>query len=52
MHRILQVEMCGQSCQVIGTMVHVVAGARLARPAMATPVMRDHTIAVAQEEHI
>jgi hypothetical protein len=33
MHRILQVEMCGQSCQVIGIMVHVVAVARLARPA-------------------
>jgi hypothetical protein len=45
-----QVEMCGQSCQVIGIMVHVVAVARLARPAVATPVMRDHTMAVAQEE--
>ena len=36
--------------QVIGIMVHVVAVALLARPAVATPVMRDHTMAVAQEE--
>src|SRR5580698_8767300 len=50
MHCILQVEMRGQGCQVIGIMVHVMAAAGLARPPMTAPVMRNHAITMAQKE--
>ena len=50
MHRLLEVEMCSQRCQVIGIMIHVMAVARLGGTAMSTPVVGDDTIAVLEEE--
>ena len=46
----LQVEMGGQSGQVIGVVVHVVTVARLRRAAMPASVMGNHAVAMAQEE--
>ncbi len=51
MHRALQVEVLDHSQQVVGIVVHVVAVRDLGRAAMATAVMRDHPIAVIEEEH-
>src|SRR5919106_6712801 len=50
MNGILQIQMCGQSCQVVGIMVHVVAFAGLGRAAMTAPVVGDHTKTLAEEE--
>ena len=50
MDRVLEVEMRGHRREVVGVMIHVMAAAGLGRPAMAAPVMRDHAIAVAEEE--
>ena len=50
MDHILQVEMLGHRRQIVGIMVHVMAVACLRRAAMPASVMRDHTIALAQEE--
>src|SRR5262245_15754344 len=49
-YSILQVQMCGQSCEVVGIMIHVVAVGRLGRAAMTAPVMGDHTKTLAEEE--
>ena len=49
-NRIMQVEMRCQRSQVVGIMVHVVAIAGLRRAAVSTPVVRDHPVAVLQEE--
>src|ERR1700681_1251933 len=46
----LQIEMRRQGRKVVGIMIHVMAVAGLAGPAMAAAVMGDDPIAVAQEE--
>src|SRR5258708_30021693 len=50
MDGIFQVKMRRKSGQVVGVMVHVVAVGGLGGTAMATAVMRDHPIAMMQEE--
>src|SRR5664280_2033355 len=51
--RVFEIERFDESRQVIGVGIHVVAGPRLARAAMATTVMGDRAIAVGcQEEHL
>jgi hypothetical protein len=42
--------MCGQSCQVIGVVVHVVTTAGLRGAAVPSPVMGDDSAAMAQEK--
>src|SRR5437870_10627621 len=42
--------MRGQSCKVVGVMIHVVAVARLCGPAVAASIMRDDAIAVIEEK--
>src|SRR5207247_10969907 len=42
--------MRGQSCKVVGVMIHVVAVARLCGPAVAASVVGDDAIAVFEEE--
>ncbi len=49
-NRVLQIEMRRDRGQIIGIMIHVVAFAGLAGPAMAAAVMGDHPIAVIEEE--
>src|SRR5439155_10915668 len=51
MYRILQVEMRGHRCEIVGIVVHVVPVAGLRRPAVTAPVMRDDTVAASHEEH-
>src|ERR1700730_16437579 len=48
---VLQIEMRGQSRQVICIVVHVVAFAWLGGPAMPAPIMGNDAIAVIEEEH-
>jgi hypothetical protein len=43
--------MVGQGGEIVGIMIHVVAGPRLARAAVAAAVMGDDPEAVVQEEH-
>jgi len=50
MHRILEVEMCGQCREVVGVMIHVMAAVGLGGAAMAAPVVGDHAEALAEEE--
>ena len=50
MHGIPEIEMGGQRREVVGVVVHVVAGAALARAAMAAAIMGDHAKAAVQEE--
>ena len=50
MDGVLQIEMRGQSREVVGIVIHVVAVAGLAGPAMAAAVMGDDAIAVIEEE--
>src|SRR5262245_38637450 len=47
---VVQVEVLDDSGGVSGVVVHVVAGANLARTAVPTPVMGDGAIAVGEEE--
>ena len=47
MHRVLQIEMRGQRCQIIGVVVHVVTVPGLAGAAVATSIVRDYTETVA-----
>jgi len=49
--RVVQVEHIGKLDDVGDIGVHVVAGRRLRRAAVAAPVMRDHAVALVQEEH-
>jgi hypothetical protein len=48
---VLQVEMRRQCRQVIGIVIHVVTLAHLRGAAVAAAVMRDHAIALLEEEH-
>src|ERR1700730_11382324 len=48
---VLQIEMRGQSRQVICIVVHVVAFAWLGGPAMPAPIMGNDAIAMIEEEH-
>src|SRR6202048_2762115 len=50
MDGILEVELLDELCEVVGVSIHVVAGPRLARPSVATPVVRDAAIAARGEE--
>ena len=50
MHRVLEIEMCGQRREVVGVVIHVVAVAGLGGAAMAAPVVGDDAIAVLEEE--
>ena len=53
MDGILEIELLDQLREVVGVSVHVVAGPRLARPAMAATVMRDAAIAArGEKEHL
>ena len=45
-----QVEVFGQSRQVVGIVVHIVAVGSLGRATMATAIMGDNAIAMMQEE--
>ena len=45
-----KIEMRGQSCKVVGVMIHVMAIARLGGSAVAAAVMGDHAIALIEEE--
>jgi hypothetical protein len=48
--RIPQIEMLGDGRQIVGVVVHVVAVADLARASVAAAIVRDHAVAVAEEE--
>ena len=50
MNGVPQIEMCGQSRQVICIMVHVMALAWLGGPAMPAPIMGNDAIAMIEEE--
>jgi hypothetical protein len=50
MDSIFQVEIRGESRQVVGIMVHIVTVGGLSGSAVATAIMGDHTIAVIEEE--
>ena len=50
MDRILQVKMLRKGRQVVGIMVHIMAVGYLRGAAMATAVVRNHAIAMTQEE--
>jgi hypothetical protein len=50
MNGVLQIKMRRQGRKVVGIVIHVMTLARLAGPAMATAVMRDHAIAMTEEE--
>ncbi len=47
---VAQVQMLGQRGEVVGVVVEVVAVGRLGGPAVTAPVVRDHPIAMLQEE--
>src|SRR5258707_15719097 len=49
-HNVLQIEMRGQSRQVVGVMIHVMATTGLGGAAMAAPVVGYDAIAVLEEE--
>src|SRR5437588_3119500 len=49
-HSVLQIKMCGQSCKVVGIVIHVVAVAGLRGATMAASVMSDDAIAVVEKE--
>src|SRR5580698_745258 len=51
MDRIFQTQMRGEGRQVVRVMVHVVAIGYLSRAPMATPIMRDHAIPLAEKKH-
>jgi hypothetical protein len=50
MHRILEVEMCGQHRQVVGVVIHVMAIAGLGGTTMSAAVVGDDPITLLQEE--
>jgi hypothetical protein len=50
MHRVLEVEMCGQRRQVVGVMIHVMAATGLGGTAMSVPVVGYNAITVVEEE--
>src|SRR5829696_309277 len=47
---ILEIERLNHSCKIVGIAVHVIPRRGLARPAMATAVVRDHAEAILREE--
>jgi hypothetical protein len=47
---IIETERLNDSCQIVGVSIHVVPGRRLARAAVATPVVGDHAKAILGEE--
>src|ERR1700734_3449889 len=50
---VLQVELFGERREIIGVCIHVVAIPSLCGTAVASPVMRDHTItALAEKQHL
>ena len=50
---VLQVELFGERCEVVGVGIHVVAVPRLGGTAVAAPVMRDDSIAMlAEKQHL
>src|SRR5580692_4389301 len=53
MDRIFEVELFSQHCEIVGVGVHVVAVPGLAGAAVASPVVRDDSIAaLAEEQHL
>src|SRR5205807_3389003 len=51
MHRFLEIEMCGQRCEIVDVVIHVMAATGLSGTAMAAAVVGDDSIAVVEEEH-
>src|SRR6202041_1115396 len=51
MHRLLEVKMCGERCQVVGVMIHVMTAVRLGGAPVSAPVGGDDAKAVLEEEH-
>jgi len=51
MHRLPEVEMCGEGRKVGGVMIHVMSAVGLGGTAMSAPVVGDDAIAVVEEEH-
>src|SRR5690606_40642632 len=50
---LIEVQLFDELSEVIGVRIHVVAGRRLARASMATPIVRDCPVAVLRkEEHL
>jgi hypothetical protein len=49
-NRLPQIEMLGHGSQIVGVVVHVVAVTDLARAPVATSIVGDHAVAVAEEE--
>jgi hypothetical protein len=47
---ILEIERLNHSCKIVGIAIHVIPRRGLARPAMATAVVRDHAEAILREE--
>lgn len=51
MHGVAQVEVFDDGGEIVGVVVHVVAVGDLLRPAVPPPVVRDHPVALTEEEH-
>jgi hypothetical protein len=49
-YRVLQVEVLDHRRQVVGVMIHVMSVARVGGPTVTATVMRDHSVAMAEEE--
>ena len=47
---VLEIKRFDHGCKIVGIAVHVIAGKGLTRPAMATTVVRDHTVPVLRKE--